>query len=877
MIDSKSIIVEKCVSRLKELDLYKDERYQNKLLEEIKDIEALMEFDYVYSVYSNEERYAKNENNLLVFYLLGIVDDFDIDKSSEYIQGEFPDIDIDYSEKVRDYLKNVWSPEYFGKEKVCAIGSYTTFGIKSSLIDMTGVYGKDKNKIKAITTKLGLKDNEGKSLTWEKALEEFEELRHYCEENPEVAEASRRILNRIRGTGVHAAGLIISDRPIDNLVPLIKGKDGTPGKDGVPASAFSEGLSSTDLGPLGLIKMDYLIIKLMRIGLCCELIKKRHGISSICALPGQTDWSDTSYLEDPKALAVANRGDLKCIFQFDSDGIRKMVKSGGVDRFNDLVVYSSLYRPSTLRKKMDKTYIDRKRGIEKYEIHPVLEPILGDNYGIMIFQEDIMKILRIVGKIPDMHCEIVRKAISKKKVEVFGKYKEMFIKNGQEVLNWSQEKVEELWRLVEAFSEYGFNRSHGVAYTYISSRMLWLKTYYPLEFFTSVLFCENDVDKYKDYMDEAARFGVKFQKVDLNKSHVNFKIVDDLPYAGFSNIKGIGEDIVVKIIEGQPYSSFEDFLQRFGTSADVIKPLIALRVFPEVDLKKLYYFYEYYKDQYKKIKAQSERYEEAKQRNLEDLKQYVLENTQEYMDYLVKNLIDVEVESDDKEKRASSKIELRKLQYKINEKYGEKICSEIIKIGKKQAKSNRMRLNKVKEILSYDEFDCCIMENSKLIDEAYVKILESVVQVAEKKYYGFCWKHVLTTSEDYMGNQNLASFEAAEDLAIAACEMHIIAKPIKRTSKKGTSYYVVKMEDDNSKVCDITFWEDDYERFKKELEFWSGDDFMGNFVRVRLRKPEPPFNNYTFESYPKQVKWKYISKEKKDDYRLTVLKRNFSN
>ena len=223
--------------------------------------------------------------------------------------------------------------------------------------------------------------------------------------------------------GVHAGGLIISRMPISDLVPLTKRKDSPQ------ASAWVEGLNGQDLQPVGLIKFDLLVISnLLQIARCCDLIKKRHNIDGIFARPGESDWTDVqAWRSDKKALALANAGDMKCIFQFDSDGIRKLVVDGGVDRFEDLVAYAALYRPGPLNEKMHTRYVERKRGREKFSLHPLLQPVLSKTYGVMVYQEQIMKILHIVGNIPLKDCEIVRKAISKKKIELFIKYKEMFI------------------------------------------------------------------------------------------------------------------------------------------------------------------------------------------------------------------------------------------------------------------------------------------------------------------------------------------------------------------------------------------------------------------------------------------------------------------
>lgn len=341
---SKDKIKLLCVKGMKDKGVYDQEIYKKRLREELIEIDAQNDFDYFLSLIDEKLiKYKINENNLLVAWLLGIVDDFDINFPPNYVYGDFPDIDIDFLPPIRDYLKQEWAPKNFGTDFVCNIGSYNTFGIKSALQDMARVFGKDRNEIVALTTKIDLKDEDGNALTWEKALEIYPELKSYCEQNPEVADATKRLLHRNKSMGKHAGGLIISSKPIDRFVPLVKDKEGTP------LSAWVEGLSGQDLGPMGLIKYDYLAItNLMQIAIATNLIKTRYKIAGVCALSEQDDWTDTSYLNDSKAIEMANNGDLRCIFQFDSSGIRKLVKDGGVDSFDDLVAYSALYRPGPM-------------------------------------------------------------------------------------------------------------------------------------------------------------------------------------------------------------------------------------------------------------------------------------------------------------------------------------------------------------------------------------------------------------------------------------------------------------------------------------------------------------------------------------------------
>lgn len=509
---------------------------------------------------------------------------------------------------------------------------------------------------------------------------------------------------------------------------------------------------------------------------------------------------------------------------------------------------------------MDKIFIERKRGREVYDLHPVLKPILKDTHGVMIFQEQILKILRIVGDIPDMHCEIVRKAISKKKVKIFQKYKEMFVKNGQKVLGWTAEQVDDLWGQIEAFSEYGFNKSHSVAYTLLTARLLYLKAHYPIEFFAGTLNCATDEVKIKEYKREAETFNVKVMPVNINKSKMKFEIVDDVIYMGFSNIKGIGDDVGQKIVDNQPYASFENFLQKFGTEMKVIKPLVCLRLF-EGDPIKLYGYYEYYKDAFKKVDSRNSRFEKTKIKVISEIQSMMGIYSEEDVNN-TETLLNTLITFD--EQQFYSHCETNKICEDL------KSLWKIIKKYKKSSEDNKFK-NDNQSILSLDEYKLDVND----IDPNILLILREVVQVAESQFYGFSWNHLIETSSDYAGNSTFAEFESDETAYVKMCEVQIIEPPKKKTSKNGNSYYEVKVEDANSCINGVTFWEEDYLRFSKDIEFWESDTRKGNFVKIRLKKPDPPFKNYTFESPPKHLRNKLIPEKREDDTRILVMNRSF--
>jgi DNA polymerase-3 subunit alpha len=576
-VNERDLFLKLCIKGMEDRKLL-EPQHKERLKLELKEIDDQADHEYFIDLVRKGWTFPENDNNLFCAYVLGLCREPNLDAPPEFAQGEFPDIDTDYLPKIQEYLRHVWAPATFGRDNTCDIGTTNTMGLKSVMQAMAKVHGLPREDILVVTKKFEDKDDEGKPLDWDKAIALYPEFAEYCERHPEVAEAGKMLLHRRKSGGVHPGGLIISSIPLMDLVPLEVRSVDKQNKYGVICSAWSEGQAVQDLQPVGLVKFDILaVIELEQIGLATHLIRMRHGINRICAKPGGRNWSDTSYLNDPKAIAMANAGDLKCIFQSSSEGMRKLIKTGGVTSFDDIPAYSSLYRPGPMGMKMHEAYCRRKQGLEEYTLHPLMEPILGKTYGVMAYQEQVMKILNVVGNIPLIHCEKVRKAISKKKLELFGKYKEMFFRNGVKNLNCSLEYIQNLWDQVESFADYGFNKSHAYAYAYITARQLYLKAHYPLEFYTATLICAKDSTAVKDAKLDAHQHGVEVAPVHINKSADTFQIVDDKIYFGFSNLKKVGEKIAERIVENQPYKSFEDFLERFGTEIECRQAFVFAR------------------------------------------------------------------------------------------------------------------------------------------------------------------------------------------------------------------------------------------------------------------------------------------------------------
>lgn len=820
-----------------ELCLHKN--FEKRLKWELIEVEVQDLEEYFLKMFYEDKKYPNNENNLLICKLLDIVDYVNLDEEPSTKNGEYPDVDVDYLPIVRDYLKNTWAPQTFGEDKVCNIGNYGTFGLKSTFIDMARVHGLDRSEILQITTNLRLKDDEGEALTYQKALELYPELNAYCQKHPDVAAAVQKLLHRNRSMGKHAGGLILCNQPIDKFVPLVKGSEGEA------VSAWVEGLSGQDLGPVGLIKFDLLVVSsLWQIALTVKMVKQRHSLKNISALEGQWDWSDLSYLNDAKCMEMANAGDLKCVFQYDSEGIRKLARKCGMDCFDDLVNLVALYRPGPLNQGMDETYTLRKRGKQEYKLHPVIEPILGKTYGIMIFQEDVMKILAAVGKIPLRDCYVVIKAISKKKIEAFGKYKDKFIENGQLVLETTKEEVTKLFDQIQSFAEYGFNLSHSVAYSYISARQLYLKAHYPLEFYTATLQCESDDEKLRDYISEAINHGVEVCPLDINLSKETFSIFDGKIYIGFSNIKGIGEDKAKRIVELQPYDGFEDFLSRFGTEATVLRALIPLGVFKENNPVELYKFWLLFADYQKIVKDRQKRFEASLTKLAEVIKEALPEQLHVIKLATPKN---IQILSDYIERK----------DFENKDQY-----ISLLAGAKKKAEAALKRFaDKAPVKPTLETF---VSEEVK-IDDAKVLPLLNNSRLAQETYYGYPWDNRIRNAAGYQPNKNFNNLKLQDEAGVlwstVICE--ILEVNIKKFKSGKGSFASLSVMDDNFEMGRITIWDDDYQRFKSELK-------KGNLISIQVCPPSNGFSTYTFKSPPRHKRYE-LPKEKSMDYRLVLI------
>ena len=487
----------------------------------------------------------------LVAYCLGItnVDPLKYDLLFERFLNParvtMPDIDMDFPDDKREEVINYVQSKY-GELRVCTISAFGTFQIKSSIRDIGRVL-KVKTQDIDIITKLAAN------------AKDYDEFINEYRENKEIFKlltVAKKIENLPRHITTHAAGVIISDDILTKNVPLQKGS----------TNLFQSQLEASDLAELGLLKMDFLgITNLATIDSICKSIPNMNNIT-IQNIP----------LNDEKTYALLRRGDTDGIFQLESEGIKKVLVKLKPTSFNDLVAVLALYRPGPMDN-IDE-FILRKNGKPFEYLHPDLKPILKETYGIIVYQEQIMQICVQFAKMSLAEADILRRAVSKKDKELLDKNRDKFVSNAQN--NGYDSKVaNDIYDYIVKFANYGFNKSHSVAYSIISYQMAYFKanhfSLFISKYLNSVLGNTSVIEKKIYY---ARRNGVNVLSPDINISEVTFVTKgNDLIYP-LTGIMQIGTAVANQIILGRvngPYKSLADFKERLPQiSKTVLEALI---------------------------------------------------------------------------------------------------------------------------------------------------------------------------------------------------------------------------------------------------------------------------------------------------------------
>ncbi len=498
----------------------------------------------------------------LVSYALGISHvcplEYDLlfERFLDENRPEPPDIDIDFCKERRaeviDYVR-----QKYGEENVAQIGTFGTLQPRNAIRDVGRVLGWSVARVDALVS---LVPNRPK-ITVDEALQESEELRQKYQTDPEVRELidfARKIEGLARNAGTHAAGVVIADKPLMEYLPLQK----IPGKDDVVTQWDKD-----DVERAGLLKMDFLGLRNLTIlSKAVELIEKTTGRKiDIYNLP----------LDDKKTFELLCRGETKGIFQLEGGGIRELLQRMKPDSFRDIIATNALYRPGPLEGGMVDDYILVKHGKKKpvYK-HPVMKEVLEETYGVMVYQEQVMRILNRLGGIPLADAYKCIKAISKKKLEIIQKYKEQFLQ-GATAQGLSQKEADELFGMIEKFAGYGFNKSHSTAYAKISYTTAYLKAHFPVEFMAALLCGDipqrnfKSKDSLVEHLEDCQRMGIEVCPPDVNQSWPEFTVDGGRILFGLTAIKGCGApaaEAICRAREEGPFRDLYDFCRRVDPS-----------------------------------------------------------------------------------------------------------------------------------------------------------------------------------------------------------------------------------------------------------------------------------------------------------------------
>lgn len=461
---------------------------------------------------------------------------------------EPPDIDIDFCrdrrQAVIDYTK-----QKYGSANVSQIGTFGTLKAKAAIRDVARVLSVPPKDVDVIAKMVP----ETLNITLDEAIKESAELKALYEGDPkirEILDLARQIEGLARSAGTHAAGVVVSDRPISEYIPLqtITGK----------TDIITQWEGPT-VEKAGLLKMDFLGLRNLTIlDKAVKNVKKHRDIEiDPVKLP----------LDDRATFALLQRGETKGIFQLESGGMRDLLTKMKPDKFADIIATSALYRPGPLEGGMVMTYVDVKhKRLPLPRVHPIVDGVLDETYGVMVYQEQVMRILNRLGGIDLPQSYQCIKAISKKKLETIAKYREQFLK-GAKANNYADDKAVELFSMIEKFAGYGFNKSHSTAYGAVAYQTAYLKAHYPQEFMAALLSCElGETDKLVEHVDDCRRMGIEILPPNVNQGDVEFSVLGDKLTFGLGAIKGVGEAAVAAIIAERnvngPFKSIFDLSER---------------------------------------------------------------------------------------------------------------------------------------------------------------------------------------------------------------------------------------------------------------------------------------------------------------------------
>jgi DNA polymerase III subunit alpha len=465
-----------------------------------------------------------------------------------------PDIDIDFCIRGRgdviDHVTNL-----YGRESVCQIVTFGTMASKAAIKDVGRVLGVPLSDVERIA-KLMPPPVRGRNISISQALEQVPEIKAAMQADPRIDEMvtlALKVEGCHRHTSVHAAGVVISPKPLHELVPVaVSGKEEL-------TSQYPMG----DLEAVGMLKMDFLgLTTLTIISDALAEIQKRRGET--------IDWTKVP-TDDPKTMKIFADGKTDAIFQFESSGMQEICRKMRPENLEDLSALNALYRPGPIDGGMIDLFVDRRRGVKEVEYWvPEVEEFLKPTFGVLVYQEQIMQIAQRLAGYSLGDADLMRRAMGKKKIAEMAKHTDKFV-NGATANGIKKKTAEEIFSLMSKFADYGFNRSHSIAYAVLAFRTAYLKAHFPSFFYASVLSHEaDDSAKVYKYSTELRQLGLELLPPDINESGLSFTPLETSVRFGLQAIKGIGASSVQSILrarESGPFKSLNDFVSRLDAGA----------------------------------------------------------------------------------------------------------------------------------------------------------------------------------------------------------------------------------------------------------------------------------------------------------------------
>src|SRR5947208_1482063 len=482
-----------------------------------------------------------------------------------------PDFDIDFCQDRRGEVIEYVQQRY-GRDQVAQIITFGTLQARGVLRDVGRVLQMPYGQVDKLS-KL-VPQNPAAPVTLAAAIASEPKLQAYRDEDPVVARAfdiAQKLEGLTRHASTHAAGIVIADRPLSELVPLYRDP-----KSDMPVTQFN----MKWVEPAGLVKFDFLGLKTLTVlDVAEKLLRQRGVVVDLATLP----------LDDAASYEMLGRGDVVGVFQVESQGMRRALVDMRPDRFEDIIALVALYRPGPMAN--IPTYCARKHGDEEPEyLHPMLEPILKETFGVIIYQEQVMQIAQVMAGYSLGDADLLRRAMGKKIRAEMEKQRAVFVagsvKNGV-----PKGQADTIFELLAKFADYGFNKSHAAAYALVSYHTAYMKAHFPVEFIAASMTLDlNNTDKLSEFRAEAQRLGIKVEPPNINRSGATFEVGDKTIYYALAALKGVGiaavEQIIAERTKNGLFTSLADFAARVSPRAinkRIIESLAAAGAFDTLE------------------------------------------------------------------------------------------------------------------------------------------------------------------------------------------------------------------------------------------------------------------------------------------------------